>query len=280
MSNRIGDQVAAHLVRAVRDVAIREIVPRFRRVAAITKADGSVVTEADFAAQHALVDALRRIEPLPVMAEEMHGDEQRAVFAGSPRFWCIDPLDGTKNFSEGVALFSVSVALMQDGRPVLGTVDDPMADEAFHAVRGAGAWLNGVRLALPAQGPRLREALAEVSLRRETARLRGALKRERPYARRVMCGSAAIAWCHLAAARTDVMLHSGQKMWDWAAGSLILEEAGGFLAGLHEDDYWIAPAWSRTAIAARTEALFVEWRDWVRTQLPPDCAPTTSCTRR
>jgi myo-inositol-1(or 4)-monophosphatase len=267
MSSRAGQEVAAHLVRTVREVAVREVLPRFRRVPAFSKPDGSIVTEADFEAQRALVEALRAIEPLPVVAEEMHAEDQHAVFADAPRFWCVDPLDGTKNFSEGVELFSLSVALMENGRPVLGTVYDPIAEEAFHAVRGAGAWLNGAPLVLAREGPRLRDAHAEVSLRHDTSRLRGVLKRERPYARRQYCGSATLAWCHLAAARFDVMLHSCQKMWDYAAGSLILEEAGGFLSGLNTDDYWSAPAWSRTAIAARTEDLFLEWRGWIRERL-------------
>jgi myo-inositol-1(or 4)-monophosphatase len=268
MSPRAGQEIAAQLVQAVREVAVREVLPRFRRVPALAKPDGSVVTEADFEAQRALVESLRAIEPLPVVAEEMHGDEQRAVFADAPRFWCIDPLDGTKNFTEGVELFSLSVALMENARPVLGTVYDPIAEEAFHAVRGAGAWLNGAPLVLPREGPRLRDAVAEVSLRRDTAPLRALLKRERPYARRQYCGSATLAWCHLAAARFDVMLHSCQKMWDYAAGALILEEAGGFLSGLGTDDYWTAPAWSRTAIAARTQPLFEEWQRWIRARLP------------
>lgn len=261
-------EVAAALVLAVREVAEREVLPRFRRVPALAKPDGSVVTEADFEAQRALVAALGHIEPLPVMAEEMDGETQRAVFE-APRFWCVDPLDGTQNFSDGVELFSVSVALMEHGRPLLGVVYDPVAGEAFHAVRGAGAWLNGTRLELPAQGPALAQALAEVSLRRDTAFLRGPLRRERPYARRQYCGSATLAWCQLASARIDVMLHSCQKMWDYAAGALICEEAGGRVAGLEGDDYWNGPPWNRTALAARTGPLFVEWRDWIRARLPP-----------
>ena len=267
MSHRIDGEVAAHLVEAVRAVARREVMPRFGHVRALHKPDGSIVTEADFESQRALVAALRRIEDLPVVAEEMSAQAQHAVHAQAARFWCIDPLDGTKNFSDGRGLFALSVALMQDGRPVAGTVYDPVADEAFLAVRGAGAWLDGVPLALPAAGPQLAEALAEVSLRRDTARLRGTLKREPPYRRRQYCGCATLAWCHLAAARCDVLLHSCQKMWDYAAGALILEEAGGLVAGLASDDYWNGPPWSRTAIAARTAPLFVAWRDWIRERL-------------
>jgi myo-inositol-1(or 4)-monophosphatase len=260
-------QFAARALDAVRSVAAEEILPRFRSVVAMRKDDGSIVTEADLAAQHALVRRLRAIDPAPVMAEEMPSHEQAAVFERGGRFWCLDPLDGSKNFSQAIPFFAVSIALMEDALPVLGVVYDPIADEAFFAVRGAGAWLNSRALALPPQGPALAAAVAEVSLRRDTARLRGALKRRKPYARRLTSGSSALSWCHLAATRIDVLLHSGQKMWDWSAGSLILAEAGGALSALEHDDYWQASPWSRSVIAARTEPLLAEWRAWIRGEL-------------
>lgn len=267
---------AAAALEAVRSVAVEELLPRFRSVVSDSagaasrprrKDDGSVVSEADFAAQAALTRRLARVDPVPVLSEEMPIREQVAIFDSSRRFWCVDPLDGSKNFCDAVPFFAVSVALMQDARPVFGAVYDPVADEAFYAVRGAGAWLNHRPLALPAEAPALAEALAEVSLRRDTARLRGALKRHKPYARRITSGSSALSWCHLAAARIDVMLHSGQKMWDYAAGSLICEEAGGALCTLEHDDYWRAPPWTRSVIAARSAALLAEWRDWIRAAL-------------
>jgi myo-inositol-1(or 4)-monophosphatase len=258
---------AARALEVVRSVAAEEILPRYRSVTAMRKDDGSIVTEADIASQEALVKRLATVEPVPVLAEEMPSHEQLAVFNGNPRFWCVDPLDGTKNFSEAVPFFAISVALMEGSRPLFGTVYDPIADEAFFAVRGAGAWLNHRPLVLPAGGPPLSRAVAEVSLRRDTARLRGALKRHKPYGRRLTSGSSALSWCHLAAARTDVLLHSGQKMWDYAAGSLILAEAGGHLSSVENDDYWQAPLWSRSVIAARTGPLLEEWRGWIREQL-------------
>ena len=156
---------------------------------------------------------------------------------------------------------------MQDARAVFGTVYDPIADEAYFAVRGAGAWVNHRPLRVPAAAPALAQALAEVSLRRETARLRGVLKRRAPYARRITSGSSALSWCHLAAARVDVLLHSGQKMWDYAAGALILEEAGGVASALGHDDFWQAPPWNRSVIAARSAPLLEEWRAWIRHEL-------------
>lgn len=254
---------AARALDAVKSVAADEILPRYRNVAARTKPDGSVITDADLAAQEALVRRLTALEPAPVIAEEMAPAEQLAVFERAERFWCIDPLDGTSNFAVGVPFFAVSVALVERGRPLFGAVYDPVADEAFYAVRGAGAYLNHRPLVLPSAGPVLREAVAEVSLHREVKRLRGALKRHPPYAKRLDSGSSALSWCHLAAARVDVLLHGGQMMWDYAAGALVLAEAGGHFRAVGHEDFWAGDAWRRSVIGARTAPLLADWSGWV-----------------
>jgi myo-inositol-1(or 4)-monophosphatase len=255
------------VIDAVRCTAAEEILPRYRSVVATRKDDGSIVTEADLAAQGALVRRLAKIEAIPVMGEEMAPGAQEEIWQRGGRFWCVDPLDGTRNFASGIGFFAISVALMEGTRPVLGVVYDPIADEAFHAGRGAGAWLDDRPLTVPAHAPPLSSAVAEVSLRRDMASLRGAVKHHAPYARQLTSGSSALSWCHLAAARIDVMLHSGQKMWDYAAGALILEEAHGLACTLEHDDFWAAPAWKRSAIAARSAPLLHEWREWIRGHL-------------
>lgn len=267
MPSDITVSFAARAIEAVRTVAAEEILPRFRSVVATRKDDGSLVTEADFAAQDALVRRLQAVEDVAVIAEEMAPVEQQAIFERGGRFWCVDPLDGTKNFSEGVPYFAISVGLMEGERPVFGIVYDPIADEAYFGVRGAGAWMDHKPLVLPAAGPTLADATAEVSLRRDTKGLRHALKHRKPYRKRLTSGSAALSWCHLAAGRVDVMLSGGQNLWDYAAGALILEEAGGCLSGLAQDDFWSGPVWKRAAIAARTRPLMDEWRAWVREEL-------------
>ena len=231
------------------------------------KDDGSLVTEADHAAQHMLVRALPAVEPVPVLGEEMARAEQELIFRRGGRFWCVDPLDGTRNFAHGVPFFAVSVALIEDGRPVFGTVYDPIADEAFFAVRGAGAWLNHRPLAVPRAAPRLADAVAEVSLRAPANALRSALKHRPPYAKRIVSGSATLSWCHLAAARVDALISPSQKMWDYAAGALIAAEAGASLCTLDEDDFWETPAFVKSPLAARGPALLAEWRDWIRREL-------------
>ena len=252
------------VIEAVKRVAADEIMPRYRSVAATRKEDGSLLTEADLASQRALVRLLGAIEPVPVMGEEMPADEQASIFQSAPRFWCVDPIDGTANFAAGIPYFAVSVALMEGARPLFGTVYDPVADTACYAVRGGGAWKDHRPLELAPEAPALAGAHAEVGLRREHKSLRNAIKNHRPYGKRRTSGSSTLSWCDLAAGRIDAMLHSGQKMWDYAAGSLILCEARGALCTIDSDDFWSAPPWNRSVIAARSEELLVEWREWVR----------------
>lgn len=255
--------LAARTLEAVREVAADEVLPRFRSVVAERKDDGSLVTEADLAAQAALARRLGAIVGVAFLGEEMDAASQLAILERGGRFWCVDPIDGTANFSAGVPYFAVSVALMEGRRPVLGIVYDPIADEAFHAVRGAGAWLNGAALACPPP-PAFAAAIAEVGLRRDLPALRHAIRDRRPFAQRRTSGSSALSWCHLAAGRIDLFVHAGQKAWDYAAGALVLEEAGGSACTLDQDDFWSAPGWDRSVIAARAPALFAPWRDWVR----------------
>jgi myo-inositol-1(or 4)-monophosphatase len=266
-------QFAARAIDAVRAAAASEILPRFRTVVATRKDDGSLVTEADHASQRMLVRSLTALEGAPVLGEEMTRAEQERIFERGGRFWCVDPLDGTRNFANGVAFFAVSVALVEDARPVFGTVYDPIADEVFYAVRGAGAWLNAKPLAVPREAPALSAATAEVSLRAPFNELRSALKRHPPYARRLTSGSATLSWCHLAAARIDVLVSPAQKIWDYAAGSLIADEAGASLSTLEEDDFWATPAFAKSPVAARGEALLAQWREWLRAELRNSCKP-------
>jgi myo-inositol-1(or 4)-monophosphatase len=250
---------------AVRTVAAAEVMPRYLKVAHQRKSDGSLFTAADLAAQAALVERLQAICPVPVVAEEMSREEQAGQWlAGEQGLWCIDPIDGTSNFVNGVPYFAVSVALMRRGRSVLGVVHDPVADETFYAAAGGGAFLNGEPLPIKGFVPRLRNAMGGVDLKRVPRALASAIVERPPFGSLRSFGAGTLEWCYAAAGRIDVYLHGGQKLWDYAAGSLILAEAGGRMAGLDHDDFWAAPLWQRGVVAALDPGLFDEWRAWVR----------------
>jgi len=254
------DQVIA----AVREVGRTEVMPRYLKVAHTRKDDGSLLTEADLAAQQALIARLQAIAPYPVLGEEMaDAAHQRLWDEGRDGLWCVDPIDGTTNFVTGLPFFAMSIALMKQGRPVLGVVYDPQSDECFHAEFGHGAFLNGARLPLKTAPDRLDRCSAGVDFKRIPRALAGRLAAEHPYSSQRNLGASTLDWCYLAAGRFYVYLHGGQKLWDYAAGALILEEAGGQVGQIDGEPFWQGDPWTRSVLAANTPALYRQWRAWL-----------------
>src|SRR6266516_5263920 len=135
------DSLLAVAERAA-DAGAAVVLSRFGHVHARgeAKGPGDWVTATDRESEAAIVSALRGERPdIPILAEEGGGSR------GS-RYWAVDPLDGTTNFMLGLPVVAVSVALVTDGRPVVGVVKGPLLDLSFSAVRGGGAWSNGLRL--------------------------------------------------------------------------------------------------------------------------------------
>jgi len=256
------------VVAAVKLVAAEEIMPRYMKVALQRKNDGSLCTEADLATQEALTRKLQAIVNVPVIGEEMSADQQRAYWseAGAEGVWCIDPIDGTSNFVRGLSYFAVSAALMREGRSVLGVVYDPVSDEAFAAEAGRGAFLNGEKLISRNVVHDLSTALASVDLKRLDDDLAARLAVAPPYSSQRSFGACALDWCYTAAGRYDVYLHGGQMLWDYAAGSLVLQEVGGQTCCLEGDDFTGCDVWRRSVIASADPALFEQWKSWVRAQ--------------
>ena len=254
-------------VAAVKLVTAEEIMPRYLRVSHHHKNDGSLCTEADIAAQNALTKKLQAILNVPVLGEEMAPAQQRALWeTGRDGIWCIDPIDGTSNFVRGLPYFAVSVALIREGRTVLGVVYDPVANEMFAAEYGKGAFLNGEKLVGRETLGTLKKALASVDMKRLKKKLVTQLAANPPYASQRNFGASALDWCYAAAGRYDVYLHGGQKLWDYAAGQLILQESGGHVCCIENDNFAQGDIWQRSVIAARDEKLFEEWKGWIRAQ--------------
>ena len=250
------------LAGLVRSVAREELLPRFRRTERGWKDDGSVVTEADLAVQARLGTELEnRFSGIPLLGEEMPVAEQIAFLARQPdRYWCLDPLDGTSNFAAGLPVYCISLALMQGREPVLGIVHDPNTDECFTAERGKGAWLNGLPLKCPPCSLPLRRCLAMIDFKRLDHALATALVTRPPYSSLRYAGSGALEWCWLAAGRFQLYLHGDQKLWDFAAGALILAEAGGISMTLAGKAMFAGDGLARSVLAAPDALLFGEWR--------------------
>jgi fructose-1,6-bisphosphatase/inositol monophosphatase family enzyme len=256
---------ARALESLVRDIARDEILPRYLKSARNRKADGSLFTEADLESQRRFIEALPQFLPGDVLGEEMTAAEQGERWnEGARGLWCIDPIDGTTNFANGIPLFAVSIAYLIDHEPVLGVVYNPITDESFYAARGAGAFLNGTELPLRAGATSLRDAVAGVDFKRISHHLGDELAVRPPYYSQRNFGSSALEWCFVAAGRLDVYVHGGQMLWDYAAGRLILDEAGGQAEALDGGHLMSGPAIKRGVIAAASPALFAEWSAWIK----------------
>jgi myo-inositol-1(or 4)-monophosphatase len=190
------------------------------------KGEVDVVTEVDEQAEQVIQEILLGAFPsYGMLAEEggwLPGEENAR--------WIVDPLDGTTNYAHGLPIFAVSIALERAGEVVLGLVHDPMREETYVAERGGGATLNDepIRVsdtdesnqALIATGfPYDRDKMPEaLDLFGRFAVLTRGMRR---------LGSTALDLCYVASGRLDGYYERGIWAWDIAAGSLVLEEAGG-----------------------------------------------------
>ncbi|MFO1386076.1 MAG: inositol monophosphatase family protein [Chitinivorax sp.] len=261
----VNQQILEQVIDVVRRVAQTEVMPRFLKVAFARKHDGTTITEADIASQAALNRELRQVLNVPVLGEEMSADEQQHFWdQGDEGMWCVDPIDGTTNFVHGVPHFAVSVAFMRNGRSELGVIYNPAMDEMYYALKGHGAFLNGERLPLKSFAPPIHSAVAGIELKYLPGKLPSRLMSVAPYSSQRNIGSSTLDWCWLAAGRFDLILHGGQRLWDYAAGCLILEEAGGKLGSIHHRDFWEDQLWHRSAVAALNPELFEQWYAWVQ----------------
>ena len=258
------------LDRLIRDTGQEELLPRFSRVTASFKNDGSIVTEADVIVQERLSGALLDLYPgSVVLGEEMaEGEQRRCLSAGQP-LWCLDPLDGTSNFSSGIPYYSISLALIESGRVVLGVVYDPMRDELFYADLNSGAMLNGVPIAALDDPGRvsqsdLKQSIALVDFKRLDPTLATRLVTSPPYKSQRSFGSVALDWCWLAASRVQVYLHGRSNIWDYAAGNFIFQQAGGSSCTLGGEPIFEADLKARSCVAAVNTKLFADWVSYLK----------------
>lgn len=256
-------------IEQLKDIVIRaaeqELLPRFMSGERREKRDGSVITEADTAMQSRLrTELAARWPDFPLLGEEMDEPTQRRLLQDDAAgLWCVDPLDGTSNFAAGIPFFTVSVALLRGGRPYLGVVYDPTRRECFWAEQGRGAWCNEQRLLARDVGLSLSQITALIDFKRLDAALARRLAEQPPYASQRSFGSVALDWCWIAAGRGHVYLHGKQRIWDYAAGSLILAEAGGHAVTLGGEPVYRADIASRSAVAALDGRLFSAWCQWL-----------------
>jgi myo-inositol-1(or 4)-monophosphatase len=223
-------EIAVSAARAAGDLLLGRFGGRATGLASKTSRT-DLVSDTDREAEALIVGALRSARPDDAILSEEGGGSG----GGSGVRWLVDPLDGTINYLWGIPQWSVSVAALDRAGPLVGVVHDPLRDETFAARRGAGARLGGAPLAMAA-GPGLDEALLGTGFNyraQERARQAGRLVRVLPAVRDVRrFGSAAIDLAWVAAGRLDGYFETGLNPWDWAAGRLLVSEAGGVVEEL------------------------------------------------
>jgi len=190
------------------------------------KGEVDLVTEVDEQAEQMIRGILLGVFPSYGMLAEEGG----RLSGKEDARWIVDPLDGTTNYAHGLPIFAVSIGLERAGEVVLGVVHDPIREETYVAERGKGATLNGEPIRVSDTDELIR-ALIATGFPYDRKKLPEALELFGYFAaltrgmRRL--GSTALDLCYVASGRLDGYYERGIWPWDIAAGSLILEEAGG-----------------------------------------------------
>jgi myo-inositol-1(or 4)-monophosphatase len=217
------------------------------------KGVGDWVTAIDRESEAAILAALRDERPdIPILAEEGGGSR------GS-RYWAVDPLDGTTNFMLGLPVVAVSVALVTDGRPVVGVVKGPLLGLSFSAVRGGGAWSNGHRLRVSDRPVERAVVATGFPFRHKELLPRHLFAFTRVFnaaedVRRAGAAALDLAWT--AAGVFDGFFELRLGEWDVAAGGLLVEEAGGVVTDWSGDPNYLSG--SILAGTAATHRLLLE----------------------
>lgn len=207
---------AAGLARQAGELLLSYYRPSGTR--ASLKADRSLVTEADLAADRLISRAIRDRYPQEALLSE---ELQPALGGEAACAWVVDPLDGTSNFSLGLPIWGVALARLAEGIPESAAICFPALGEMYTARRGAGAALNGERIQVKPPDPDMPAAFFSCctrTFRRYEIDIR--------YKVRIL-GSASYTWCAVARGLALVGFEATPKVWDIAAGWLVVVEAGG-----------------------------------------------------
>lgn len=194
-----------------------------------------LVTDADFGAEKIILEMIKEKYPDHSILSEEAGEDIK----DSRYKWVIDPLDGTVNFSRKIPLFGVIIALLEDGKTVVGVHYLPMLKETYSAVKGGGAYLNGSKITVSD-----REDLSEYIMglgdfnigkdqdmkNEDNEILKRIIDTMSPRTMRTkIFGAACMDLACIASGRTDILFYPFANPWDVLAGILIIEEAGGFV---------------------------------------------------
>lgn len=250
--NRMGEfdkQFTAALVAVQTGVQTLSMMMKDGRASGATEKSGAadLVTQADVAVERAMVAMIRGQFPEAVIIGEEDStgksEEHLLSLLQSPECWIIDPLDGTSNAVHGFPAYTVVAGYINHGVVQVGIIADPTRNEMFAAMRGHGATLNGQPIRV-AECTTLSQALLATGFH-WTPEGRARAIREfntiAPRVRNMRClGSGALHLAYVACGRLSGFWQSNLNPWDIAAGSLLVEEAGGRVSSEHGRAYFVA----------------------------------------
>lgn len=224
---------SGHSALSVCETAARRagalVMERFRTEVRVSlKGRANVVTDADLASERLILDYVTAEYPdFGILSEE-----SAPVPGAAPYTWVIDPIDGTRNFAEGIPHFCVVVAIAEGAAVAAGVTYDPVRDEMFAAQRGQGAYLNGERIAVSDRAD-LSEAIIGFDLGYDFDQAKLLLEMAGAIWPQVsgyrLLGSSALSIAYAAAGRIDLYCHHNLSAWDIASGILLAREAGGLV---------------------------------------------------
>jgi len=239
MSSRWADELTFAIQLARRAGALLlESYERLERIDYKSKRD--VVTNADYASERLVIDAIKARYPGDaILAEESgeHAGVLRDDGSHNGRTWVVDPLDGTVNYANGIPYYCVSIGLVVDDRPAVGVILDPARDDLYDAVADGPARLDGEPIRTSTK-----EALSDYVISLAVIG-RGGLMRERRIAPRIRIhrrmGSAALALAYVGNGRFDAFVQNGGlSPWDVAAAGLIAERSGATVTSVTGGPWW------------------------------------------
>lgn len=221
--------IAIRAARAAGDL-IMKAHDRMDKVKVSEKNPGDYVTNIDQAAEQEIIKVIKKAYPKHSILGEEGGEVE-----GSDTIWIIDPIDGTRNFIHGLPHFAVSIAVTIKGKLEYGVIYDPVRQELFSAIRGKGAKLNDKKIRV-SKLSKLEESLLGTGFPHRFSPMLKNAYLEGLHSLIPICGdlrrggSAALDLAYVACGRLDGFWEIGLKVWDFAAGILLVKEAGGIIA--------------------------------------------------
>jgi myo-inositol-1(or 4)-monophosphatase len=206
------------------------------------------VSKIDQECENVIVETIKDTFPEDKILTEENA-ESHGINVKSGRTWVIDPLDGTTNFLHGFPIFCVSIALIKDNDPVVGVIYDPTHDLLYTSIKGEGAECNKQKLSISKEplspnGVVFTGRWHKAEDKKIHANILQELEPKTPHLRR--WGSAALMLASVASGQAEAVVLTGKKLWDAAAGVLLVKEAGGIVTE-QSGEVWKPNAWTLVA---------------------------------